>query len=347
MDLTLESVKSDSESILNQLSSLSPSSDDYITLSKQLVKLNHISNLLQNKLDIEKEIQLANEFAQDPSNEIGVFAAELVSLNKKLSDINSKLELLTLSPLDDDDSRSIMEIRAGTGGAEAAIFVADLLRMYLAYFKEVGLSAELADINYAEGEGIKNVTIFIETPESFKQLRFEGGVHRVQRVPKTETAGRIHTSAASVVVMPQANKDDHSELINDNDIRIDVYRSSGPGGQSVNTTDSAVRVTHIPSGIVVTCQDSKSQLKNKEQALKILAAKLQQIAKEKQAKLHDQYRQIAIKSGDRSDKIRTYNFPQSRLTDHRINESWYNLEEIMEGKLAEVIAKTQEFMRRK
>lgn len=228
-----------------------------------------------------------------------------------------------------------MEIRAGTGGEEAALFVADLFRMYSHYAERNGWKVEVMSSNPTELGGFKEIIFAVEGKGAYSKFKFESGVHRVQRVPVTEAGGRIHTSTATVAVLPEADEVDVE--IRPEDIRVDVYRSSGPGGQSVNTTDSAVRVTHIPTGMVVTCQDEKSQHKNKAKALRILRSRLLEMERESQKEEIDQERRIQIGSGERSERIRTYNFPQNRVTDHRINLTLYHLESVLEGELDEII----------
>jgi len=230
----------------------------------------------------------------------------------------------------------VMEIRPATGGDEAELFAADLLRMYLKYADKMNWRISLINHTTTELNGIKSAEIMIKDPNAYEALRFESGIHRVQRVPITEKSGRVHTSAASVVVYPQAQEMDIS--IRPNDLRIDVFRSSGHGGQSVNTTDSAVRLTHLPTGIVVVCQDERSQFKNKEKAMTVLRSKLWQKKVSAEHEALSRLRREYIKSGDRSDKIRTYNLSQNRLTDHRVNHSWYNLSEILNGELSSVIS---------
>jgi len=229
----------------------------------------------------------------------------------------------------------IMEIRAGTGGDEASLFAADLFRMYTRYAEIKGWKVELLEANTNELGGYKEVSFSIRSQEAYDSLKFESGVHRVQRVPETEASGRIHTSAVTVAVLPEAEEDEIE--IDPNDIRVDVYRSSGHGGQSVNTTDSAVRITHIPTGMVVTCQDEKSQIKNKAKALRVLKARLlEKVTSERMAK-ESEMRRSQVGSGDRSERIRTYNFPQSRVTDHRIGLTLYSLEKVLEGEIDEII----------
>jgi peptide chain release factor 1 len=261
--------------------------------------------------------------------------AELEELRPKLEDLEEQLKLLLVPRDPNDVKNTIMEIRAGTGGEEAALFAADLFRMYQRYIEENGWRLEVMTSNPTGVGGFKEIIFLVEGEGVYGNLKFESGVHRVQRVPETEASGRIHTSAASVAVLPEAEDVDID--IDPNDLRIDVYRSSGPGGQSVNTTDSAVRITHIPTGLVVSCQDEKSQLKNKNKAMKVLRARLLDKATAEQNAARASQRKAQVSTGDRSAKIRTYNFPQGRLTDHRIGLTLYKLDSIMEGELDEVI----------
>jgi len=228
-----------------------------------------------------------------------------------------------------------MEIRAGTGGEEAALFAADLYRMYTHFIENKGWKIDIMNSNPTGMGGLKEISIEVQGKNAYGTLKFESGVHRVQRVPETESSGRIHTSAASVVVLPEAEEIDFD--IDENDLKIDVYRSSGPGGQSVNTTDSAVRITHVPTGTVVTCQDEKSQLKNKNKAMKVLRSRLLDLEIQKQQQSIARQRRSMVGTGDRSAKIRTYNYPQSRITDHRINYTSHNLESFMDGNIDELI----------
>ncbi|MBR2749334.1 MAG: peptide chain release factor 1, partial [Firmicutes bacterium] len=234
-----------------------------------------------------------------------------------------------------DDKNVILEIRAGTGGEEAALFGTDLLRMYLRYAERRGWKAEVIDANETELGGVKEVEVMIKGKGAYSRMKYESGTHRVQRVPDTESSGRIHTSAATVAVLPEV--DDVEVEIRPEDIKVDVYRASGHGGQCVNTTDSAVRITHLPTGLVVTCQDEKSQLKNKDKAMRVLKSRLYDKMVREQAESVSQERRSLIGSGDRSERIRTYNFPQGRVTDHRINMTIYKLDSFLDGDIDEII----------
>lgn len=260
---------------------------------------------------------------------------EIEELEPELEKMGAELKMLLIPKDADDGKNTIVEIRAGTGGEEAALFAANLYRMYTRYAESRGWKCEMMSMNDTGIGGIKEVVFSIQGTGVYGRLKFESGVHRVQRVPETEASGRVHTSAATVAVLPEA--EDVDVQVDESELRIDVFRSSGPGGQSVNTTDSAVRVTHIPTGIVISCQDEKSQHKNKAKALRILKARLLDNAKMVQERDRAESRKSQIGSGDRSERIRTYNFPQQRLTDHRIGLTLYRLNEIVEGDLDEVI----------
>jgi peptide chain release factor 1 len=282
------------------------------------------------RADIEAAHELA---AADPE-----FAAEAQALQERLPELEEKLAEL-LAPRDPNDSKDvILEIKSGEGGEESALFAGDLLRMYLRYAERHGWATEILDSQESDLGGVKDVAVAIKSkgvPEGgngvWSRLKWEGGVHRVQRVPATESQGRIHTSAAGVLVAPEAEETEIE--IDPNDLRVDVFRSSGPGGQSVNTTDSAVRITHLPTGIVVSCQNEKSQLQNKASALRMLRAKLAQLAEEQAAAAASDARKAQVRTVDRSERIRTYNFPQNRITDHRIGFTAYNLDLVMGGEL--------------
>jgi peptide chain release factor 1 len=285
-----------------------------------------------------KDLETARELAdEDPS-----FAEEAAQLDKRRDELAATLRRL-LAPSDPNDGKDvIMEVKAGEGGEESALFAGDLLRMYLRYAERVGWRTEIIDAQQSDLGGYKDVTVAVKSrrpPEPghgvWARLKYEGGVHRVQRVPVTESQGRIHTSAAGVYVFPEAEEIDVQ--IDPNDLRIDVFRSSGPGGQSVNTTDSAVRITHNPTGIVVSCQNEKSQLQNKEQALRILRARLLAQAQEEADAQAAAERKSQVRTVDRSERVRTYNFPENRISDHRIGYKAYNLDQVLAGDLAAVV----------
>lgn len=261
--------------------------------------------------------------------------AEVNELEEKLEELESELKILLLPKDPNDEKNVILEVRAGTGGDEAALFGQDLLRMYMRYAERHRWKTELMDINDTGIGGIKEAVVLIKGKGAYSRLKYESGVHRVQRVPETESAGRVHTSAATVAVLPEV--DDVEVDLNPNDVRVDVYRASGNGGQCVNTTDSAVRLTHEPTGLVVTCQDEKSQIKNKEKAFKVLRSRLYDLKVQEQNKEISEARKSQVGSGDRSERIRTYNFPQGRVSEHRIGLTLYKLNSILDGELDEII----------
>ena len=275
--------------------------------------------------------------ANDDADLVEMARAEMDSLRQERAALEEKFQLLVVPKDPNDDKNTIIEIRAGTGGEESALFAGDLLRMYTRFIERKGWKAEVLSSNETGMGGFKEVILLVTGAGAgaYGTLKYESGVHRVQRVPATEASGRIHTSAASVAVLPEA--EEIEVRIDPNELRIDVYRSSGPGGQSVNTTDSAVRITHIPTGLVVTCQEERSQLKNKASALKVLQARLLDRAHNEQEEKLSAERRSQVGSGDRSAKIRTYNFPQQRVTDHRINFTTHNFSEVLDGDLDELI----------
>lgn len=260
---------------------------------------------------------------------------EIGELEEQISQNEEELKILLLPKDPNDEKNVILEVRAGTGGDEAALFGQDLLRMYMRYAERHRWKTELMDINDTGIGGIKEAVVLIKGKGAYSRLKYESGVHRVQRVPETESAGRVHTSAATVAVLPEV--DDVEVDLNPNDVRVDVYRASGNGGQCVNTTDSAVRLTHEPTGLVVTCQDEKSQIKNKEKAFKVLKARLYDMMVQEQNKEISEARKSQVGSGDRSERIRTYNFPQGRVSEHRIGLTLYRLNAILDGDLDEII----------
>ncbi len=307
-------------------------------LGRRYAQLRPVVAAYREWLAASQDLEAAREFvADDPS-----FADEVVSLEQRTDVAAEKLTALLLprDPMDDKDV--IVEVKAGEGGEESALFAGDLARMYMRYAERRGWSTEVIDAVDSDLGGYKDISIAMKAkgiPEPgtapFARLKFEGGVHRVQRVPVTESQGRIHTSAAGVLVLPEA--EDVDVVIDANDLRIDVYRSSGPGGQSVNTTDSAVRITHIPTGVVVSCQNEKSQLQNKESAMRILRARLLAAAEEAAAKEASDVRKSQVRTVDRSERIRTYNFPENRISDHRVGYKAHNLDQVLDGDLDAVI----------
>ena len=303
----------------------------YAELSAIVAAYNIVNSLTE-------DVAAAKELAKEDE----AFADEVTSNEEKLVAANEKLRRL-LIPRDPDDGRDvIMEIKAGEGGAESALFAADLLRMYIQYANSKGWKTEILDKNESDLGGVKDVQVAIKSNTTdpaqgvFAHLKYEGGVHRVQRVPVTETQGRIHTSAAGVLVFPEVDEPEEVE-ISQNDLRIDVYRSSGPGGQSVNTTDSAVRITHLPTGIVVSMQNEKSQLQNREAAMRVLRARILAAQQEALEAEQSAARKSQVKSVDRSERIRTYNFPENRIADHRTGYKSYNLDQVMDGALEPVV----------
>lgn len=326
--------------------------NEELSKSENILDHQKYAKLRKERSDLEKVVSVYKEYKQVRKNIEGnkeliyskvdpelveIAQAELEELESRLLTLEEELKILLL-PKDPNDSRDcFVEIRAGTGGEEAALFAADLFRMYSRYAEQKGWRVELIDMNDTGIGGFKEVVFSLRGEGAYGEIKFESGVHRVQRVPQTEASGRVHTSAASVVVLPEV--EDVEVEINQNDLKIDIYRSGGAGGQNVNKVETAVRITHIPTGIVVQCQDERSQLKNRQKAMKVLRARLYDKQLEEQNKEVTAQRRSMVRKGDRSDKIRTYNFPQNRVTDHRIGLTLYNLSEIIDGNLEELIEK--------
>ncbi len=307
-------------------------------LNRRYAELSAIVNAYHQVNELTSDLEAAREMAKEDEE----FAAEIPATEQKLHEANEKLRRL-LIPRDPDDGRDvIMEIKAGEGGAESALFAADLLRMYIQYANSKGWKTEILDKNESDLGGYKDVQLAIKGNSTdpaqgvWAHLKYEGGVHRVQRVPVTETQGRIHTSAAGVLVFPEVDEPEEVEIAA-NEIRVDVFRSSGPGGQSVNTTDSAVRITHLPTGIVVSMQNEKSQLQNREAAMRVLRARILAVQQEAIEAEQSAARKSQVRSVDRSERIRTYNFPENRIADHRTGYKSYNLDQVMDGALEPVV----------
>ena len=331
--------------------------DKYHHLSEEMTKpevLNDqkkLSSVAKEHSSLEKVVQVATEYIsvldqidedkemlnEDDAELIEIAREELPSLEIKKSKLEEELKILLLPKDPNDDKNLILEIRAGTGGDEAALFASDLYRIYIRYAERKNWKYKIMNSSDTGIGGIKEAIVSINGKGAFGMLKYESGVHRVQRVPKTETSGRVHTSAATVAVLPEAEDVDID--INDGDLKIDTYRASGAGGQHVNKTESAIRITHIPTGLVVTCQDESSQHKNRAAALKVLKARLLASEQQKAAAERAAERKSLVSTGDRSAKIRTYNFPQGRITDHRISFTSYKLNEVMDGDLTELIEK--------
>ena len=327
------------EEMMNQLSEPDVANDPerFKRLMKEQSDLTPIveayKEYKQCKQNVEDSLAMLDEESDEEMRELA--KEELNESKARIEELEQELKVLLLPKDPNDDKNVIVEIRAGAGGDEAALFAADLFRMYSRFAERNRWKSELISVNESGIGGMKEVVFMISGQGAYSRLKYESGVHRVQRVPETESGGRIHTSTATVAIMPEA--EDVDVVIDMNDCKFDVFRASGNGGQCVNTTDSAVRLTHIPTGIVISCQDEKSQLKNKDKALKVLRAKLFELETAKKQDEQAKYRRSQIGTGDRSEKIRTYNFPQSRVTDHRIKLTLYKLDAIMDGDLFELI----------
>ena len=306
----------------------------YAEISKEYSDLNEIIKYAKEYLSYKKDTEDLNNIINDETSDLDmkdIAKIELEDLKKNFLTNENKIKLFLLPKDQADSKNAIIEIRAGTGGLEASLFASDLYKMYEKVCQNKKWNIEIISISKSDAGGLKEVIALIKGRNIYSSLKYESGVHRVQRVPDTETQGRVHTSAATVAVLPEA--EDLDIKIDDKDLRIDVFRSSGPGGQSVNTTDSAVRITHIPTGLVVSQQDEKSQIRNKEKGLKILKSRLYDFERQKIDSERSKDRKSKIGTGDRSERIRTYNFPQGRITDHRINLTLHKLEEFMQGEI--------------
>jgi peptide chain release factor 1 len=304
------------------------------TLNRERAQLLPVTEAFAKWTQLTKNIADDREALSDP--ELGPLAeAELPELLSQLEKLEREIQILLLPKDPNDERNTILEIRAGTGGEEAALFAADLFRMYTRYAETRGWRIEIMNTSDAAAGGLKEVVALVTGNRVFSSLKYEGGVHRVQRVPATEAQGRIHTSTATVAVLPEAEEVDVA--IDEKDLKVDIAASGGPGGQGVNTTNSAVQITHLPTGIIVKCQDERSQLKNRAKAMKVLRSRLLDIEQQKQAEAIRDERRGMVGGGDRSEKIRTYNFPQNRLTDHRIGLTLYKLDRVMEGDLNEML----------
>lgn len=339
----LETINRRWEEMSEQLSDPAVMSDmkRYVKLNKDYKDLEPVVQAFKEYKTVISNIENAREIIKKEKDEDfrEMAREELEVFEERKEKLEEDIRIMLIPKDPQDDKNAVVEIRAGAGGDEASIFAGDLYRMYVKYCETKGWKTDLVDMNEGTVGGFKEVVFNVSGNNVYGLLKFESGVHRVQRVPKTETQGRVHTSAASVVVLPEAEEFDIE--LNDRDIRKDTYCSSGPGGQSVNTTYSAIRLTHIPSGLVVTCQDEKSQLKNLAKAMKVLRSRLYEIEYNKYLEEISSKRKTMVSTGDRSAKIRTYNYPQGRVTDHRINLTMYNLSAIMDGDIDEIIEKLQ------
>jgi len=310
--------------------------NEYATVAKELAQVRPQAEAAARYRALLAEIADAQALQEDSDEEVRELAdAELAELEGRRETLEQEIRILLVPRDPNDDKNAILEIRAGTGGDEAALFAADLFRMYSRYAESQGWKIEPMSMSQTDGGGLREVIVNVSGKQAFGRLKYERGVHRVQRVPATESQGRIHTSTVTVAVLPEAKEVDIR--IEDNDLRIDRFRSSGPGGQSVNTTDSAIRITHVPTGLVVQCQDEKSQHKNKAKAMTVLRSRLYDLERQREAEARAGDRRAQVGSGERSEKIRTYNYPQARVTDHRAGVTLHRLPEIVEGALDEML----------